>query len=218
MSAPQPGPSMPPTQVNRPRPARNPFVWIPPAQVQQDIRAIVHFELFSDFNVSREETGNVISYRMAQVSFDENLRPHLVFAAFWTPDSLRTPLITIRPARGTPIDWDQCYEELRFFVLAPHMLYPRVSVLFSDGEHTQFHGPHAITLDSRIVDIVYRPDIYGILTRRSARLRARLTQPLEERQRVFFQSLLPHLEGMLDENITSQQGVQEFIHRFRAHQ
>ncbi|KAI0967350.1 hypothetical protein F4678DRAFT_483201 [Xylaria arbuscula] len=218
MSAPQAGPSAPPAQANQPSHARNPYIWVPPIQVQEDIREIVYYELFARTYISRQEMRDRISYRPAQVSFDENLRPHLVFAAFWSPDTLRTPLVTIRPARGTPVDWDRCYRELRHFVLEPLRLYPLVSVLFSDGERSQFHGPHAIMLDNQIVELVPNPNIDGILRRRSTLLRARSTQPMEVRQMLFLQVMVPLLEEMLYRNIASLEGVQEFVHRFRAPQ
>ncbi|KAI1284201.1 hypothetical protein F5Y07DRAFT_394133 [Xylaria sp. FL0933] len=199
-------------QANRPMPGPNPYLWVPSAELQKQIQELVYHELFSDTNVGKDDVRNRISYRLASISFDENLKPHLVFPAFWTHDTLRTPLISVRPAEGTPSDWDRCYRELLKQVLEPRGLHV-ASVLLTNGDSSQFHGPRAILMEGQTIRMGSSPDIQRLLETRRAMLQARSPYPMAPDQLYFLHYLLPLLTGLLQNGVISRSGIQDYLHR-----
>ncbi|KAI0431142.1 hypothetical protein F5Y09DRAFT_355204 [Xylaria sp. FL1042] len=213
MSNHPPGPYRAINYANRPTPDPNPYLWVPSAEIQKQIQELVYHELFSGTNVGKHEMRNRISYRFASISFDENLKPHLVFPAFWTHDTLRTPLVSVRPAVGTPSDWDRCYRELRKQVLEPRGLHV-ASVMLTNGDSSQFHGPRAILMAGQMINMGPSPDVQKLLEMRMAMLQDRSLRPMAEDQVYFLHHLLPLLAGLLQNRIVSRGGIQDYLHRY----
>ncbi|KAI1428667.1 hypothetical protein F5Y12DRAFT_800549 [Xylaria sp. FL1777] len=206
------GPSKATGQANQPRLAINPYLWVPSPEIQKQIQTLVYHHIFSGTGVKRDEMRTRISYRLASISFDENLKPHLVFPAFWTYETFSGPLISVRPANGTSLDWDRCYRELRKEVLEPQGLHD-VSVMFTNGVTSQFHGPRSIRVNGQLIRMGSNPDIKKLLETRISMLRTRASYPMAQDQVHFLQLLLPLFTGLLDHGVISVGGIQEYIHR-----
>ncbi|KAI3342510.1 hypothetical protein F4824DRAFT_495455 [Ustulina deusta] len=198
-------------QANQPI-CPNPFYWAPSPELQNQIQGIVYHYIFAGANVGREEMTSRISYRLAPMSFDENLKPHLVFPAFWTYETFSAPLISIHPAEGTSIDWDRCFRELRDQLLEPRALH-YVSVLLTNGESSQFHGPRWILMGGEAIQMGSNPDIPRLLETRTRMLQNVGPYALDHNQRHWLQRWLPLFTGLLRHRITSRGGIQDFLHR-----
>ncbi|KAI1737048.1 hypothetical protein F4680DRAFT_451410 [Xylaria scruposa] len=119
----------------------NPFTWKLPEGMKESIEEIVYSELFAGTRVKREDMGSMISYRIAPVSFDVNLKPHSVHPAFWNFDTYRAPKIGIKRAPGSHKIWKNCYNALYEEVLRKYDVKNCI-VAFQDGNHNEeIYGP-----------------------------------------------------------------------------
>ncbi|KAI0528160.1 hypothetical protein F5B22DRAFT_583886 [Xylaria bambusicola] len=208
-----PGPPRPfiPFSQTSTLPVMNAFTWPLPEEIRNQIREVVWDSLFHGTDVKRDEMGDRVTFSAGFISFDEKLRPHLVFPAFWTPETPTYPLISIRPVPVESRDWDRCCGEIRAAI--PGDIDRQLAcILLGNGDHSHLQGPEYIKSGDRMVRMGRNPDIEGLLYTRT-RLLDEWHPPMTPLQYFWLHRVKPVIFGMWHAGLMSQHAILDYLHK-----